>query len=72
MYMGPIVAEADIAVRPAPSPLARRLVGAPVLVVATAVMVPWLALNAAAAGIALGVRGLVGAIDYAGTAVLGR
>ena len=74
MYMAPIVQ-----VRPAVSPLKRRLVGAPVLLLSVAVMVPWLAVNAAVSGVVVGAlalgrgpRALLQAIDYAGEVALGR
>jgi len=83
MYMGPITAAAPVdlavATRAPASTLARRAVGVPVLLVAGAAMLPWMALNAAIAGVVLGARGLaaapralVTAIDYAGTVALGR
>lgn len=74
MYMAPIVRT-----RPPVSPLKRRLVGAPVLLLSVAVMVPWLAVNAAVSGAVVGAlalgrgpRALLGAIDYAGEVALGR
>lgn len=74
MFMAPIVRA-----RPASSPLARRLVGAPVLLVSVAVMLPWLAVNvvvsaAVVGGLALGrgPRALLQAIDYAGEVAIGR
>lgn len=74
MYMAPIVQA-----RPAVSPLKRRLVGAPVLLLSVAVMVPWLAVNAAVSGVVVGAlalgrgpRALLQAIDYAGEVALGR
>ena len=74
MYMAPIVAA-----RPASSPLARRLVGAPVLLVSVAVMAPWLAVNAIVSAAVLGggaigraPRAVLQAIDYAGEVALGR
>lgn len=74
MYMAPIVRA-----RPAVSPLKRRLVGAPVLLLSVAVMVPWLAVNAAVSGVVVGAlalgrgpRALLQAIDYAGEVALGR
>ena len=74
MYMAPIVRA-----RPASSPLARRLVGAPVLLLSVAVMAPWLAVNAAVSAVVLGglaigrgPRALLQAIDYAGEVALGR
>ena len=74
MYMAPVVRA-----RPASSPLARRLVGAPVLMLSVAVMVPWLAVNAAVSAVVLGglalgrgPKALVEAIDYAGEVALGR
>ncbi|WP_305172559.1 hypothetical protein [Sphingomonas aurea] len=81
--MGPITAaaplELDVVVSRPSSPLVRRAVGVPVLLVAAAAMLPWMALNAAVAGVVLGARGIaaapkavVQAIDYAGTVVLGR
>ena len=74
MYMAPIVrAHAPV------SPLKRRLVGAPVLLVSVAVMLPWLAVNAAVSGVVVGAlalgrgpRVLLQAIDYAGEVALGR
>ena len=74
MYMAPIVRA-----RPASSPLARRLVGAPVLIVSVAVMAPWLAVNALVSAVMLGggtvaraPRVVLQAIDYAGEVALGR
>lgn len=74
MYMGPVIA----ARAPAATPL-RRAVGVPVLLLAAIVMLPWLAVNALVAGVALGWRGarrlpavLLAMIDYAGTVALGR
>lgn len=74
MYMGPITAAR------APSGLiARRCVGVPVLMLAGAVMIPWLAGSALVAGVALAGRAatglprfLVSAIDYAGEIAIGR
>ena len=75
MYMAPIVR----ARRAPSSPLARRLIGAPVLLVSVAAMLPWLAVNAVVSGavvgalaLARGPRALVQAIDYAGEVALGR
>ncbi|MBJ6123392.1 hypothetical protein [Sphingomonas mollis] len=74
MYMGPIVAA-----KSSSSPLARVLVGIPTLMLAAMLLLPWLAANAMAAGLMLGLRALPGApralmaaIDYAGTVALGR
>jgi hypothetical protein len=73
MYMEPIVATATV------SPLKRRLVGVPVLAVSALVMVPWLGLNLAWSGLALGARGIVKLprtlttmVDYAGAVALGE
>jgi hypothetical protein len=77
MYMGPITAAAPT--RPASRPALRAAVGVPVLLLSGAVMLPWLAVNAAVAGIVFGGRALVAspralvqAIDYAGRVALGR
>ena len=74
MYMAPITRA-----RPASSLTARRLVGAPVLLLSVAVMAPWLAVNALISaavigGLAIGrgPRALLQAIDYAGEVALGR
>lgn len=74
MYLAPIVRN-----RPAVSPLKRRLVGAPVLLLAATVIIPWLAFNAAVSGVVVGVmalgggpRALLQAIDYAGEIPLSR
>lgn len=75
MYTAPVIHS-----RSAPSsPLARRLVGASVLLVALAVVVPWLAINAAVSAMVLGgqalgrgPRALIQAIDYAGVVALRR
>ena len=75
MTMAPIVRA-----RPAPSPpLARRLVGAAVLLASTAAMLPWLAVDAKVSGAVIGAlalvrgpRGLIQAIDHAGDVALRR
>lgn len=74
MYMAPVTRA-----RPASSPVARRLVGAPVLLLSVAVMAPWLAVNALISGVVIGglalgrgPRALLQAIDYAGEVALGR
>jgi hypothetical protein len=72
MYMAPIVkAPSQIAQTPA-HPALRRAVGLPVLAIAGVVALPWMAVQGLVAGIVLGGRGVVQAIDYAGTVALGR
>lgn len=74
MYMQKIVrAQAET------SPLARRLLGVPVLALSAVVMVPWLALYGLWSAIAIAVRAapkaprtLLDMVDYAGTVALGR
>ncbi|QNA85972.1 hypothetical protein G4G27_19775 [Sphingomonas sp. So64.6b] len=74
MYMAPIVA----AKAPASTP-ARRIVGAVVLPLSAAVMLPFLAVYALYAGTVLALRAipkapraLLDAVDYAGSVALGR
>lgn len=68
MYMAPII---KATVAPAPSAL-RRIVGVPVLALAALVALPWMAVQAVIAGVVLGARAGVQAVDYAGTIALGR
>lgn len=68
MYMAPIVRQDTIPSRPA----LRRAVGVPVFALAAVVAVPWLAVNALVAGVALAGRFLGQAADYAGQVALGR
>jgi len=91
MYMGPIIADetrAELAPRPATSPMPsplpahpalRMTAGVPVLLLAALVMLPWAAVIALSAGVVLGARALlcapqamIQAADYAGRVALGR
>ncbi len=68
MYMAPITRA-----KPAPvAPALRRAVGLPVLLLAMAVALPWLLLNALFGAAALVIRFAVQAVDYAGQVALGR
>ena len=71
MYMAPIV-KAPHEIAPPASPALRRAVGLPVLVIAAVVALPWMAVQGLVAGVVLGGRGIVQAIDYAGAVALGR
>lgn len=74
MYVAPIVRA-----RTPASPVVRRMAGAPTLLVAAFILVPWLAIALSTAALVLLVRGIVltpgvlaRMIDYAGEVVLGR
>ena len=68
MYMAPIT-RAKVA--PAP-PALRRIVGVPVLALTALVALPWILINLLLAGLLLGGRFAVEAMDYAGQVALGR
>lgn len=74
MYMAPIVRA-----KPPVSVVRRRAIGAVVLPLSVVVMLPFLAVYAVYGSVALALRGvtrvpraLAEAVDYAGSAVLGR
>ena len=70
MYMAPIV-KAPETIAPV-HPALRRAVGLPVLVLAAAVALPWMAAQALVGACVLAVRAGIQAVDYAGTIALGR
>ena len=68
MYMAPIVKATPVPTRPA----LRRAIGVPVLALAVAVALPWMAVLLLAGLCMVAARMLVEAVDYAGTIALGR